>query len=68
MDEIVGFPSGNLDVNSFLAFFSSAFGLSAEGAVALIGAHTIGAMHREGSGYSGSWKVDLPGDRVSSVK
>ncbi len=39
-----------------MAFFSEAFGLEVPEAVALLGAHTIGHMHRDGSGYTGAWK------------
>ncbi len=37
-------------------FYSSAFGLDSTEATALNGAHTIGQMHRNGSGYTGEWK------------
>ncbi len=51
----------SLSINTFvskqvMAFFSEAFGLEVPEAVALLGAHTIGHMHRDGSGYTGAWK------------
>jgi len=66
-DELVGLPPGNLNVKGFLDFFSSAFNLNAVGAVALISAHNIGSMKKSGSGYTGSWKEDRPGDKVRST-
>ncbi len=42
-----------------MAFFSSAFDLEPPEVVALLGAHTIGSMHRNGSGYEGSWKNEV---------
>ncbi len=39
-----------------LNFYATAFALDTTEAAALNGAHTIGKMHRDGSGYTGEWK------------
>lgn len=48
-------PSPDLTTHQLLTFFSSNFGLSTRETVALMGAHTIGQMTRENSGFNGQW-------------
>jgi len=59
----VGFPDAAMGVEGVKTFFREAFNVDPLGAVALLGAHTIGSMSKSGSGYTGQWKVDLD-DRV----
>jgi len=55
----VGLPPGSLDVQGVRDFFRDTFGLGDDGAVALMGGHTIGNMARRFSGYTGRWKEDM---------
>jgi len=57
-DVAVGLPGGGMGVQGVIDFFSDTFNVDVLGAVALLGAHTIGAMGRRQSGYTGQWKVD----------
>jgi len=58
-------PPGSLDYQGVRDFFRNAFGVGDDGAVALLGAHTLGNMARRASGYTGQWKEDL-NDKVLS--
>jgi len=57
-DKLVGFPPGFLDPAGVLEFFSREFSLDEVESVAILGAHTIGAMG-PGSGYTGQWKTTV---------
>ena len=46
-------PSPNLDTHELLDYFSDAFGFDERDTVAIMGAHTLGALARENSGFSG---------------
>jgi len=48
-------PSPDLTTHDLLTFFSSNFGLSTRETVALMGAHTIGQMQQQNSGFDGQW-------------
>jgi len=50
-----------------LSYYWDVFKVDSVGAVALMGAHTIGAMSKDASGFSGQWKVDQ-GNRVFEHK
>jgi hypothetical protein len=43
-----------LDTHQVLAYFSETFGFDAEDTVILLGAHTVGRVHRENSGFDGT--------------
>jgi len=47
-----------LDRNGVTDFFAKEFGLDERETVALMGAHSIGALHKENSGYNGAWKEE----------
>jgi catalase (peroxidase I) len=46
-------PSPDLTTHQLLEFFTTDFGLSTRETVALMGAHTIGELNRENSGFNG---------------
>ena len=46
-------PSPDLNTHELLEFFSTSFGLSTRETVALMGAHTIGQMSQQNSGFDG---------------
>jgi len=53
-------PSPNLDTHDLLEFFSNEFGFSDRDTVAIMGAHSLGGLKRENSGYDGTngWVVN----------
>jgi len=46
-------PSGDFTTSELLHYFSNEFGFDATQTVALMGAHTLGAAHRQTTGYNG---------------
>jgi len=46
-------PSSNVNTMQLVDFFSNEFGFSAEETVAIMGAHTLGVLTRENSGFPG---------------
>ncbi len=48
-----GLPGPNMDTKGLLHFFSKEFGLDAKETTALMGAHTLGTLTRENSGFDG---------------
>ncbi|CAB9503287.1 c peroxidase, mitochondrial [Seminavis robusta] len=54
------FCDPNLGTDDLLAFFRAHFGFSPQETAAILGAHTIGVMHRESLGYDSpnGWTVD----------
>lgn len=46
-------PSPNLNTHDLLAYFSDNFNFDARDTVAIMGAHTLGKLARENSGYNG---------------
>mmetsp|Transcript_30181 Transcript_30181/g.65163 ORF Transcript_30181/g.65163 Transcript_30181/m.65163 type:complete len:1030 (+) Transcript_30181:308-3397(+) len=46
-------PSPNLDTHDLLEFFSNEFGFSDRDTVAIMGAHSLGGLQRENSGFNG---------------
>lgn len=53
-------PSADLNTSELLHFFSSNFGFNAQQTVALMGAHSIGTLSQENSGFTGpnGWDQD----------
>merc|ERR1712170_108689 len=49
------FPNPHGGLEPTLKFFKDEFGLDADGAVVLLGAHSLGATHTEFSGFNGPW-------------
>mmetsp|Transcript_24567 Transcript_24567/g.52939 ORF Transcript_24567/g.52939 Transcript_24567/m.52939 type:complete len:1002 (+) Transcript_24567:237-3242(+) len=47
-------PSPNLDTHDLLEYFSAEFGFDERDTVAIMGAHTLGALARENSGFDGT--------------
>eukprot|EP00095_Tigriopus_kingsejongensis_P006353 maker-scaffold390_size186308-snap-gene-0.33 protein:Tk06353 transcript:maker-scaffold390_size186308-snap-gene-0.33-mRNA-1 annotation:"ascorbate peroxidase-like" len=56
-EDLHEFPQGFMDHGEVMATMSRIFGLNTRQTVAILGAHTLGEMNREGSGYTGSWKA-----------
>lgn len=48
-------PSPDVTTAEILNYFSSNFGFNEEQTVALMGAHTLGASHRQNTGFNGQW-------------
>jgi len=46
-------PSPNVNTHELLEYFDNAFGFDARDTVAIMGAHTLGGLRRENSGYNG---------------
>ena len=54
------FSSTNMkDVNEVWSFFNKTFGLSLRESIALMGAHSLGRLHKEVSGVEGPWVADV---------
>lgn len=49
------FPISTHNLTDTLKYFNAHFGYSANQVVALLGAHTLGRVHFENSGYEGRW-------------
>jgi len=51
----VGLPSPHLEYSDLVDFFFQEFGFSDTETIALMGAHTLGSMKEENSGFKGAW-------------
>jgi predicted enzyme related to lactoylglutathione lyase len=54
-DDDVELPGPNMDYEELISFYAERFGMDEEQAVAIMGAHTLGAADTDNSGYRGAW-------------
>jgi hypothetical protein len=50
-------PHGNLGTKSIEDFFDEEFNFNPQQITAIMGAHSVGRMHRENSGFDGTWDL-----------
>jgi len=60
--EEYAFPEPHMTQEELVDYFAENMGMTADQTAAIMGAHTLGDMEKENSGYSGPWLTDPAGE------